>query len=84
MQRDAGARPESARALFEYLAASRPGRPERGRARAIAAAVGIHVVVLTLAVWATMAAHPALVTEYQTESEYRVDLLPPSVLVHAR
>ncbi len=84
MEREAAARPESAHALFEYLAASRPGRPERGRAPAIAAAIGIHAVVLTLAVWATMAAHPSLARIYQTQTEYTVDLLPPSVLAHAR
>ncbi len=79
-----GVRPECARPLFEYLAASRPGRPERGRASAIGAAVGIHALVLTLAVWATLAAHPAFDRVLVAEHEYTLDLLPPSVVLHAR
>ncbi len=84
MEKAAGARRESGRALFEYLAASRPGASEGGRAPAIAGAIGIHVVVLTVVVWATMAAHPVLEQAYRTEAEYRVDLLPPSVRLRAR
>lgn len=79
-----GARSECARPLFEYLAASRPGRPEGGRASAIGMAVGIHVVALTLALWATLAAHPALGHVMVAEHEVSMDLLPPSVLLHAR
>ncbi len=84
MREEAAARRESAHALFEYLAASRPGAPERGRAPAIAAAIGIHALVVSLAVWGTMSARPALGKRYETETEYTVDLLPPSVLAHAR
>ncbi len=84
MERAKGVRPECARPLFEYLAASRPGRPEGSRASAIGVAVGIHVVALTLAVWATLAAHPAVDHVLVAEHEVSLDLLPPSVVLHAR
>ncbi len=84
MERKADARRDSASRLFDNLVASRPGQPERGRAWAIAAAIGIHGCVLGLAGWAIVAGRPAVRERKWAEREYTIDLLPPSLLSHVR
>jgi len=81
MEMHAGARPAAERHLFDFLAATRPERPDRGSAAAVGAAVTVHAAVLSLAVWGTVAASPAANREPERAGEYAVNLLPPAVLV---